>query len=84
MAFPHQNIFHAFMRVIMEMIVKAAENNLREEEIPISLTYKNVRKSAVNLIFHALEGVSATIKFISIRYPMLFYGIPGLIILFLG
>jgi len=72
------------MGVIMETIVKAAENNLRVVEVPISLTYKNIRKSAVNPIFHAIEDIFATIKFVSIRYPMLFYGVPGFMLLVFG
>ena len=72
------------MGVIMEMIVKAAENNLRVVEVPVSLTYKDVRKSAVNPIRHAMEDILTTIKFVSIRYPILFYGIPGFIALILG
>jgi len=72
------------MGVIMELIIKAAEKNLKVVEVPISITYKNVRKSSLNPVSHALEDIFTTIKFISIRHPFFFYGIPGIILFLVG
>ncbi len=61
-----------------EILVKAYENGLRVKEVPIKISYEG-ETSTQNPVSHALEVVMSTVKHLSIRRPMLFYGVPGLL-----
>jgi glycosyltransferase involved in cell wall biosynthesis len=72
------------MGVSTEILVKAAEANLRVKEVPISIRYKGLKTSTHNTVYHAIDVVASTIKHFSIRHPLLFYGIPALVFFIVG
>jgi hypothetical protein len=62
-----------------EIIMKAHEKELRVKEVPITISYfKEPKIFAQNPIYHGFDVILSTIKHLSIRHPLLFYGIPGL------
>jgi glycosyltransferase involved in cell wall biosynthesis len=60
-----------------EILVKAKEHGLIVKEVPIKIRYDVERPSTQNPILHGLDVVISTVKHISIRRPLLFYGVPG-------
>ena len=64
-----------------EILLKAKEKGLKIKEIPIKINYDVEKPSTHNPIYHGLDVVLSTIKHLSTRHPLLFYGIPGLIAL---
>lgn len=62
-----------------EIIYKAVELGLKIVEVPISVEYKVPRPSKSGPIYHALDVALSMIKQLSIRHPLIFYGIPGII-----
>lgn len=61
-----------------EILIKAHESGLRVKEVPINVIYDE-ESSTHNPIRHGIDVVLSTIKFMSIRRPLMFYGIPGLL-----
>ncbi|MBO3842745.1 MAG: glycosyltransferase family 2 protein [Candidatus Brockarchaeota archaeon] len=59
-----------------EILVKAHENGFRVEEVPIKIKYEG-ETSTQNPVSHGLEVVMSTVKYLSMRRPMVFYGLPG-------
>ena len=72
------------MGVSTEILLKAEQNNLKIKEVPIKISYKVERPSTINPLTHALDVIFSTIKQLSIRHPLMFYGIPGTISLIIA
>ena len=62
-----------------EILYKASKLNLKILEVPVGVEYKVPRSSKHNPVFHALDVALSMVKQISIRHPLIFYGIPGMI-----
>ncbi|MEM3980153.1 MAG: hypothetical protein QXF79_02725, partial [Ignisphaera sp.] len=62
-----------------EILYKAAKLGLKIIEVPVSVEYKVPRPSKRNPIYHVLDVALNVVKWISMRHPLIFYGIPGLI-----
>lgn len=71
------------MGISTEILIKAAEKNLTIGEISIIVSYEGIT-STHNPTSHGLTVVGTTLKFLSIKHPLLFYGIPGLFFLVVG
>ena len=52
-------------------------------EVPISISYEG-DTSTQNPISHGVKVLMNTLKFISVKRPLTFYGIPGVILIILG
>jgi glycosyltransferase involved in cell wall biosynthesis len=59
-----------------ELISKATEAGLRITEVPVDISYGE-DSSTHNPAYHGLDVVLSTVKHLSIRHPLLFYGVPG-------
>lgn len=66
------------MSVSTEILVKAKDNNLRIKEVPITVRYDVEDASTQHPLSHGLGVVTSIVRFISVRHPLAFYGIPGL------
>jgi glycosyltransferase involved in cell wall biosynthesis len=67
------------------MLLQAGEKGLAIAEVPISVAYKDLaRPSARNPFYHGLDVLGSIMKYISIRHPLVFYGLPGLVALAIG
>jgi len=62
-----------------EILYKAAKLNLKIVEVPVNVEYRVPRPSKRGPILHALDVALSMIKQISMRHPLIFYGIPGVI-----
>lgn len=64
-----------------EILLKAKEKGLKIKEVPIKINYDVEKPSTHNPVYHGIDVVLSTIKHLSMRHPLIFYGIPGLIAL---
>jgi glycosyltransferase involved in cell wall biosynthesis len=63
-----------------ELLLRANEEGWRLREVPIHVDYGR-RKPTQHPFFQGLEVLASTVKFVSVRHPLLFYGVPGMIAL---
>jgi glycosyltransferase involved in cell wall biosynthesis len=66
-----------------EIVTKAAEQGLRITEVPVTVQYFS-DSSTHNPFMHGLVVFLGLFKRLSITHPLLFYGLPGVILLLLG
>jgi hypothetical protein len=71
----------AGMGVSTEILLRAEEMGLRIKEVPVKIIYDVERPSKMNPIIHGLDVIFSTIKHLSIRHPLIFYGVPGVLCL---
>jgi glycosyltransferase involved in cell wall biosynthesis len=67
------------MAVSTEILLKAEEFGLSIREVPVKILYNVEKSSKMNPIIHGLDVILGTIKHMSIKHPLMFYGIPGVI-----
>jgi glycosyltransferase involved in cell wall biosynthesis len=67
-----------------EILIEAADQNLKISEVPIKVRYDLKGTSSKNPVAHGLSVLHSIIGFISQKKPMLFFGGPGLIMLGIG
>jgi len=66
------------MGISTEILVKASENGLKVAEVPVNIKYDE-NSSTHNPIMHGLIVILSTVKYLSMKRPILFYGVPGFI-----
>jgi hypothetical protein len=72
------------MGVDSEILMEAAPLGLRITEVLVSVKYGEGKTSTYNPIIHTLDVIFSIVKLISIRHPILFYGVPGLVMIGIG
>ncbi len=60
-----------------EIIMKAMALGLSVMEVPVSIKYGQ-DTSTHNSMYHGIDVVMSTLKFVSIKHPLRFYGIPAI------
>lgn len=68
------------MGISTEILIKAKEHNLKIKEVPITIKYHK-ESSSQNAIYHGIDVLLSTIKYYTLKHPLLFYGVPGSIFL---
>jgi len=61
-----------------EILLKAEDKGLRIAEVPVEISYHE-NSSTENPILHGFNVLLTTIKHLSMRRPLLFYGLPGVL-----
>jgi len=67
-----------------EILYKASKLGLKIIEAPIGVEYKVPRPSKSGAVLHALDVLLGMVKHLSIRHPLLFYGLPGVVSLLIA
>ena len=68
-----------------EILVNAAQKNLKITDVPVSVLYDiGTKTSTKNPISHTTEVVISLIELISIKRPLSYLGIPGIVIFAMG
>lgn len=80
-ALTRMSLSNSGMSVSTEILIQASENDLRVGEVPITVSYDIERGSTHNPVSHGLGVLMSVIQYISLRRPLLFYGLPGVILL---
>jgi hypothetical protein len=68
------------MPVSSEILLKAKQKGLSIKEVPITVSYDK-GTSSQNPALHGADLVFTLIQFISLRHPLVSYGIPGVALL---
>ena len=71
------------MSVSTEILLKISNKGLSLAEVPITVSYDG-DTSQHNPISHGVSVIANTLKYISIKHPLKFYGIPGLLLIITG
>jgi len=71
------------MAVSTEILLKISNKGLSMAEVPITISYEG-DTSEQNSITHGVGVLINTIKYVSIKHPLQFYGIPGLGLIVVG
>ncbi len=73
------------MAISTEILLKANESNLRIVEVPITTKRYDIKDSSAHNPLRLGWGIfSHVIKYLSLKHPMFFYGIPGLVFLIIS
>jgi len=65
------------MAVSTEILLRAKEENLSIEEVPIEVRYDVEDASTHNPITHGLSVLSSIFRYVSVKHPLSFYSLPG-------
>ncbi len=71
------------MAVSTEILLKISNKGLALAEVPITVSY-NGDTSTQNPVPHGVVVLMNTLKFISVKHPIPFYGFPGIILVIAG
>lgn len=75
------NLFENGMAVSTEILLRANEKKLSTTEVPITVKYDMKDTSTHNPLVHGIRVFYSVFQFISLRHPMAFYGLPGIVLL---
>jgi glycosyltransferase involved in cell wall biosynthesis len=71
------------MGIESEMLANATEAGMRIKEVPISCRY-DIEGSTFNPLKHGLSVLNSIINMLQKKHPLLYFGVPGFICLFIG
>jgi len=71
------------MSVSTEILLKISNKGLSIAEIPITVSYEG-NTSSQHSVSHGMGVLVNTIKYVSIKHPLQFYGIPGVGLIIVG
>ena len=71
------------MSVSTEILLKISNKGLSLAEVPISVSYEG-ETSEQNPVPHGAAVLMNTIKYVSVKHPIAFYGIPGIVLFLSG
>ena len=71
------------MSVSTEILLQISNNGLSLAEVPITVSYSG-DTSTENPVTHGTHVIASTLKYVSIKHPMYFYGIPGILLFISG
>jgi hypothetical protein len=66
-----------------EILIKARDDALRVMEVPVHVTYV-ANRPALNPVYQGVDVLLSTVKQLSVRRPLLFYGVPGILFVIVG
>lgn len=67
-----------------EMIDSAAQHDLTMEEVPINVRYEGIDGQTYHPLHHGLTVVTFVLQLVRDRHPLLFFGVPGLVLMIAG
>ena len=71
------------MAVSTEILQKVSNKGLSLAEVPITVSYTD-GTSQQHAVSHGASVLASTLKYASIKHPLQFYGIPGIVLLTVG
>ncbi|HXW37860.1 MAG TPA: glycosyltransferase family 2 protein [Nitrososphaerales archaeon] len=72
------------MGASVEILQKAVQVGLKVVEVPVNIRYDVENPSTHNPLFQFATVIASTIKHTSISHPLIFYGLPGGILILVG
>ena len=83
-AFNNMNPIVNGFAIESEMLIEAGKHKLRIEEVPIECKYENLHAHTKGATSHGVTVLALILAMIRDRHPLLFFGIPGIILLLIG
>jgi len=80
-ALSKKNLFEDGMAVSTEILLRASEKKLSTTEVPITVNYDLKDTSTHDPLTHGIRVLYSVFQFISLRHPLAFYGLPGIVLL---
>ena len=71
------------MTVSTEILFKISNKGLSVAEVPITVSYDG-KTSTEHPVPHGIVVLMNTLKFVSVKHPILFYGLPGIVLIIIG
>jgi len=71
------------MSVSTEILLKISNKGLSVAEVPVTISYEG-DTSEQHSVSHGISVLINTLKYVSIKHPIKFYGIPGLVLIVIG
>lgn len=75
------NLYEQGMGVSTEILLRAKEKGLLIKEVPITIKYDVQNSSTHNPLSHGMGVLYTIMQFISLRHPLAFYSLPGIVLL---
>ena len=72
------------MGVSAEVLLKARASGLVVTEVPVEVRYKGLETSTHNPLRHGLGVISTIIRLVVEERPLIYLGVPGAVLLFIG
>ncbi|MGI9565998.1 MAG: glycosyltransferase family 2 protein [Nitrosopumilus sp.] len=72
------------MSISTEILQKISNHGLSVAEVPITVSYEGNDTSEEHSIPHGVSVLMNTLKYVSIKHPIQFYGIPGIMLIITG
>lgn len=72
------------MSVSTEILLKTSNKELSIAEVPITVSYEGSDTSEEHSVPHGMSVLMNTLKYVSIKHPIQFYGIPGIMLIITG
>ena len=69
------------MAVSAEILLRASNRNFSIKEVPVTISYDLEGTSSMNPISQGATVMRSIVQYVSIRHPLPFYGVPGIILL---
>jgi glycosyltransferase involved in cell wall biosynthesis len=67
-----------------EILIQISDHRLNVAEVPIQVRYDIEGTSSENPVSHGIEVLMNIVRLISLRRPLMFFGVPGLVITLFG
>ena len=71
------------MAISTEILLKSSNNKLSMAEVPIHVSYEG-ETSKSSPLSHGVSVLVNTLKYVSVKHPLQFYGLPGIAFLITG
>lgn len=79
------NLVEEGMAISTEILLKAKEKSLQIKEVPIAIKYNTGNSTSThNPLSHGIGVMYTIIQFISLRHPLAFYALPGIVLLIIS
>lgn len=78
------NLVEDGMKISTEILLRAGSKNLTIKEVPITVNYDIKNTSTHNALSHGFSVLFGIIQYIALKHPLIFYGLPGIILLVLS
>jgi len=75
------NLVEDGMRISTEILLRAVQKKFTVKEVPVTINYDVENSSTHNFLAHGIGVLFSVIQFISLRHPLVFYGLPGISLL---
>lgn len=83
-AIQRMNLVEDGMKISTEILIRAGAKNLTIKEVPITVNYDVKNGSTHNALSHGFGLLFGVIQYISLKHPLISYGLPGVILLVLS